>query len=60
MNRLMRFLPVNNGNKWIKLLNSVNLHKLLEESPPKKRPNLCLLEGGDNIIRLAVGITVYC
>ena len=31
--------PVNN-DKWIELLNGINVHELLEESPSKKKPYL--------------------
>ena len=40
--------------------NGIDLHEWLVELPPKKNPYLCLSEGGDNIIRLAMGMTVYC
>ena len=56
----MGLLPVYDGDKWIKLLNGIDLHELLVESPPKKKPYLYLLEGGGNIIRLTMGMTVYC
>ena len=52
-------LSVNDGGKWMKLLNGIDLHEWLVESPPKKKPYLSLSEGGDNIIRLAMSITVY-
>ena len=38
MNGPMRFLPVSDGEEWMKLLNGVDLHKLLEGSPPKEKP----------------------
>ena len=47
----MGFLLVNDGDEWMKLLNGIDLHKLLEESPLKEKPYLCLSEGGGNIIR---------
>ena len=46
--------------KWMKLLNGTDLHKLLVESPLNKNPYLCLSKGGNNIIRLAMGMAVYC
>ena len=54
MNRPIGFLPVNDGDEWIKLLNGINLHKLLEKLPPREKPYLCLSEGRGNIIRLAM------
>ena len=56
----IRLLLVNDGNEWMKLLNGIDLHELLVESPPKKKPYLGLSEGVVNIIRLAMGMTVYC
>ena len=53
----MGFLLVNDGNEWIKY---IELHKLLEESTSRENPYLCLSEEGGNIIRLAIGMTVYC
>ena len=51
---------MHNGDEWIKLLNDIDLHELLVELPPKKKPYFCLSEGGGNIIRLTMGMTVYC
>ena len=56
----MGLLLVNDGNEWMKLSNCINLHEWLVELPPKKKPYLCLSEGSDNIIRLAMGMTVFC
>ena len=53
----MDLLPVNDGNEWMKLLNGIDLHELLVESPPKNKPYLCLSKGGGSIIRLAMGMT---
>ena len=40
----MGLLPVNDGNKWLELLNGIDVDELLlEESPPKKKPHFCLL-----------------
>ena len=46
---------MNDDDEWMKLLNGIDLHKLLVESPLKKKLYLCLSEGGDSIIRLAMG-----
>ena len=51
---------MNDDDEWMKLLNGVNLHVLLVESPPKEKPYLCLWEGGGNIISLVMNMTVYC
>ena len=34
---------MNNGDEWIELLNGINVHELLDESPSKKKPYLVLL-----------------
>ena len=39
----MEFSPeVNDGNEWMELLGGIDFDELLEESPPKKKPYLCL------------------
>ena len=41
----MGLLSVNDVDEWMKLLNGINLHELLVESSPKKKPYFCLSEG---------------
>ena len=41
-NKWLGLSPVNN-DEWIELLNGINVHELLEESPSKKKPYLGLL-----------------
>ena len=38
----MGLSPVNDGDKWLELVNGIDVDELLEESPPKKKPHLCL------------------
>ena len=38
----MGLSPVNDGDEWLELLNGIDVDELLEESPPKKKPHLCL------------------
>ena len=33
---------VSNGDEYLELLNGIDVDELLEESPPKKKPYLCL------------------
>lgn len=38
----MGLSPVNDGDEWLELVNGIDVDELLEESPPKKKPHLCL------------------
>ena len=33
---------VSDGDEYLELLNGIDVDELLEESPPKKKPHLCL------------------
>ena len=38
-----RFSPMNNGDKWLELLNNIDVDELLEVSSPKEKPHVSVI-----------------
>ena len=59
-----RLSPMNNGDKWLELLNDIDVDELLEVSSPKEKPHVLVISHyKDDIVVITQdqgGVKVEC
>ena len=59
-----RFSPMNNGDKWLELLNDIDVDELLEVSSPNEKPHVSVIfHYKDDIIDITQdrgGVKIKC